>query len=77
MDKAKSAKKSQTKALGGALNKMLGKDVFAEQKVYDLRTILKEEKQHHDVLQRWQKQAAQRLPADYVPRTQAQLTPPV
>ena len=57
MDKAKSAKKSQTKALGGALNKMLGKDVFAEQKTYDLCTILNEQRQQNDALQRWQHMA--------------------
>lgn len=56
MDKAKSAKKSQTKALGGALNKMLGKDVFAEQKVYDLRTILiSGRRQDNSSFSRWQR----------------------
>ena len=44
MSAAKSAKKSQTRALGGALNKILGKNVFSEHKLYDLRKIMEDKK---------------------------------
>ena len=56
MDKAKSAKKSQTKALGSALNQMLGKDVFAEHKTYNLQKIVKTSVEQQNVeLRRWQR----------------------
>lgn len=58
LEQAKSKKKSQTKALGGALNKILGKDIFAENKVYDLKEVLQEMRSHNSTMsERWQKLA--------------------
>ena len=56
MDTAKSKKKSQTKALGASLNSILGKEVFAENKMYDLQKILCERAVLvESAVSRWQK----------------------
>ena len=56
MDDARSKKKSQTKALGAALNSILGKEVFAENKMYNLQKILAENNCNvESAVSRWQK----------------------
>ncbi len=58
MDKAKAQKKSQTKALGSSLNAILGKRVFAENKVYYYSQIIAESKRLGEpAYDRWQQLA--------------------
>lgn len=58
MDKAKSGKKSQTKALGSTLNAILGKSVFSENRVYNLLQVISESSKSKELnSDRWQKMA--------------------